>query len=578
MTQVCSDKGLRPYQLQIYNGVHERWGAGDRNVLIVCPTGGGKTRTLSAIVKDHKGASCVIAHRQELVSQLSVALARNGVTHRIIGPTKLIKTIVRMHMSELGKSFYDPNAIVSVAGVDTLVRREEKLKRYLPTVTLWVQDEAHHVLKSNKWGKAAAMFPNAKGLGVTATPCRADGNGLGRDSDGLFESMVMGPNMRQLISEGYLTEYRVFAPPNDIDLTEVAISKVTGDYNINQVRDVVGSSSLIAGDGKSKIVGDIVTHYKRIADGKLGVTFVPSVNQAEEVVRQFNEVGVPAKVLSAKTPDEERAAVMRQFRERKILQIVNVDLLGEGVDVPAIEVVSMARPTASYSLYIQQFGRALRLLDGKEYALVIDHAGNVLRHGLPDAKREWSLDRREKRSASTDNSEALRVCMDHSDGAEGCYQYFERFLKVCPHCGLEIEPPKPSERNAPEQVDGDLYELDAETLAKMRGDVEAIDTPLQDAIESYRKRLIANHTPSAYVGTHTRRYAAKLEAQQNALAALREILAHWAGYHRHTGRSDSEIFRLFYLRFGVDWLTCQALDADKSLALSERVALDIGNV
>jgi superfamily II DNA or RNA helicase len=390
--------------------------------------------------------------------------------------------------------------------------------------------------------------------------------------------MVMGPNMRQLISEGYLTEYRVFAPPNDIDLTDVAISKSTGDYNINQVRDVVGSSSLIAGDGKSKIVGDIVTHYKRIANGKLGVTFVPSVNQAEEVVRQFNEVGVPAKVLSAKTPDEERAAVMRQFRERKILQIVNVDLLGEGVDVPAIEVVSMARPTASYSLYIQQFGRALRLLDGKDYALVIDHAGNVLRHGLPDAKREWSLDRREKRSASTDNSEALRVCMDHRDGAEGCYQYFERFLKVCPHCGLEIEPPKPSERNAPEQVDGDLYELDAETLAKMRGDIEAIDTPLQDAIEAYRKRSIANHTPSAYVGTNTRRYAAKLEAQQNALAALREILAHWAGYHRHTGRSDSEIFRLFYLRFGVDWLTCQALDADKSLALSERVALDIGNV
>lgn len=294
---------LRPYQQKLYNEAHDAWVNGHRNVLAVAPTGAGKTVLLSAIISNHQGASCTIAHRQELVSQISMAFARNGVRHRIIGPNKLIRMIVKMHMVEIGTSFYDPNARAAVAGVDTLVRRGAELSRYLPTVTLWVQDEAHHVLDANKWGAAAKMFPNAKGLGVTATPCRADGAGLGRHHDGLFDVMVVGPTMRHLINDGFLTEYRVFAPPSDIDLTRVNVSKTTGDYNLNQMREAVGHSSLIVSDGKAKIVGDIVSHYKRIALGKLGVTFVPTVEQATEVARQFNESGVPAEVVSAKTPE-----------------------------------------------------------------------------------------------------------------------------------------------------------------------------------------------------------------------------------------------------------------------------------
>jgi superfamily II DNA or RNA helicase len=484
-------------------------------------------------------------------------------------------------MVECGASFYDPNARAAVAGVDTLVRRGTELARYLPTVTLWVQDEAHHVLESNKWGTAAKMFPNAKGLGVTATPCRADGAGLGRHHDGLFDALIVGPTMRRLITDGHLTEYRIFAPPSDVDLSNVAMSKATGDYNVNQMRDAIGHSSLIVSDGKAKIVGDIVSHYKRIAPGKLGVTFVPSVEQATEVAKQFNESDIPAEVVSAKTPDDQRAAIMRKFKDRRILQLVNVDLLGEGVDVPAIEVVSMARPTASYGLYIQQFGRGLRPADGKSHAIIIDHVGNVTRHGLPDAVREWSLDRREKNQSPNDAT-PMRSCVDHkTDGVvttKGCFAAFERFLTVCPSCGLEIQAPTPAERTGPEFVDGDLHELDEATLAKMRGEVSKVDMPLDEAVAAYRADLMRRHTPTIGVMAHTKRFAAKHEAQQQAVGALREIMAHWAGHHRAAGRDDGEIFRRFYLRYGVDWLTAQSLSGDDMLALGERVAIDIGSV
>ncbi len=597
---ICSDTGLRDYQLTLYNAVQDAWCAGNRNVLAVLPTGGGKTRIVSAIVRDHQAPSITIAHRQELVSQISLAFAHNGVRHRIIGPNKLIRMIVQLHMVEVGTSLYDPNARAAVAGVDTLVRRGAELARYLPTVTLWVQDEAHHVLKDNKWGKAAQMLPNAKGLGVTATPSRADGAGLGDHHEGLFYTMVEGPTMRHLINNGHLTEYRVFAPPSDIDLSHVAMSKATGDYNVNQVRDAVGHSSLIATDGKARIVGDIVSHYKRIAMGKQGVTFVPNVEQAIEVARQFNEAGVPAEVVSAKTPDDKRVAIIRDFKNRKLLQLVNVDILGEGVDVPAIECVSMGRPTASYGLYIQQFGRGLRPAKGKTHAIIIDHVGNVARHGLPDARREWSLDRRERNSSPGD-VEPIRTCVDHKVNgivtSQGCFAAYPKYLRECPECGLEVATPTPAERTGPEHVDGDLLELDAETLARMRGDVASVDSPVNAPItqeeinEAAMAQRMTYHKDMKplYAASALLKFVTKIKddddslrgehlAQQEAIGALREIMALWAGHHRAAGRDDGEIFRRFYLRYGVDWLSAQALSSEAALSLGSRVALDIGSM
>lgn len=544
---------LRPYQQQVRDGVEQNWAAGVQNVLAILPTGGGKTVVFSSVLADEQAASVAVAHRQELVSQISLALARNRVRHRIIGPQNVVKMIVRLHMEEVGASYYDANSRCAVAGVDTLIRRGEQLANWLPTVKLWVMDEAHHVLRDNKWGKAVQMFPNARGLGVTATPCRADGNGLGRHADGVFDTMVIGPTMRDLIDAGFLTEYRIFAPPSTFRREEVAVSATTGDFNLDKMRKAVAGSSLVAHDEKT-ITGDIVQHYKRIASGKLGVTFVPDIAAAEEVARQYCDAGVPAEIITGKTSDDDRYRMMRDFRNRKIMQLVSVDVLGEGVDVPAIEVVSMGRPTESYSLYAQQFGRALRLLDGKTHALIIDHVGNVARHGLPDAPREWSLDRRERRSSGKSDAAPVRTCL-------ACTAVFERFMDACPFCGEPI--PQPAQRSGPEFVDGDLYELDAATLAQMRSSLERVDMDPSD----YRDLLTRQGVPQIGIMANVKRHIAR----QETVSTLRDILALWGGYERAAGLSDKEIMRKFYLTYGVDLWTAQTLKRDEMLSLAERV-------
>lgn len=547
---------LRPYQQDIRDDIESRW-LGVPNVLAVLPTGAGKTVLFSSILADEPGASCAIAHRQELVSQISLALARNGVRHRIIGQDPVIRMIVRLHMEEVGANYVVPNAKCAVASVNTLTGKKfsESLKPWLPTVKLWVQDEAHHVLRDNQWGRAAAMFPNARGLGVTATPLRADGNGLGRHADGLFDTMVIGPSMRDLITMGFLTEYRIFAPPSTFQRDQVAVSQTTGDFNLDQMRKAVASSSLVVHDEK-QIVGDIVQHYQRIAPGKLGVTFVPDIVTAEEVASQYVAAGIPAEIITGKTPDDERYKMMRRFKNRQTLQLVSIDVLGEGVDVPAIEVVSMGRPTESYGLYVQQFGRALRLLDGKDRAIIIDHVGNVMRHGLPDAPREWSLDRRERRSSGKSDAQTIRACLNPECGA-----VYERFRDACPYCGTPVPPP--AERSRPEFVDGDLFELDPAMLEQMRGAVARVDmTP-----EAYREQLARQGVPQIGIMANVKRHIER----QETIGTLREAMAVWAGYERAAGLSDREIFRKFYIEHGHDWMTAQTLKRDEALGLAERV-------
>lgn len=547
---------LRPYQQDIRDDIESRW-LGVANVLAVLPTGAGKTVLFSSILADEPGASCAIAHRQELVSQISLALARNGVRHRIIGQDAVIRMIVRLHMEEVGANYVVPNAKCAVASVNTLTGKKfaESLKPWLPTVKLWVQDEAHHVLRDNQWGRAAAMFPNARGLGVTATPLRADGNGLGRHADGLFDTMVIGPSMRDLITMGFLTEYRIFAPPSTFQRDQVAVSQTTGDFDLDQMRKAVASSSLVVHDEK-QIVGDIVQHYQRIAPGKLGVTFVPDIVTAEEVASQYVAAGVPAEIITGKTPDDERYKMMRRFKNRQTLQLVSIDVLGEGVDVPAIEVVSMGRPTESYGLYVQQFGRALRLLDGKDRAIIIDHVGNVMRHGLPDAPREWSLDRRERRSSGKSDAQTIRACLNPECGA-----VYERFRDACPYCGTPVPPP--AERSRPEFVDGDLFELDPAMLEQMRGAVARVDmTP-----EAYREQLARQGVPQIGIMANVKRHIER----QETIGTLREAMAVWAGYERAAGLSDREIFRKFYIAHGHDWMTAQTLKRDEALGLAERV-------
>lgn len=525
------------------------------------------TVTFSDVIHDHDEPSCAIVHRQELVGQISTALARNGVRHRVIGPPKVTKMCVNLHMDELGRSYVDPNSWHAVAGVDTIIRRTTELETWSRSVRRWVGDEFHHFLRENKWGKALEMFPNARGLGVTATPCRADGKGLGRHADGVVDVMIDGPTMRELIDMGYLTDYRIFSPPSDYHRPNIV--GTSGDYTRDGMRKAARGSH---------IVGDVVEHYLRIAPGKLGVTFVPDLDTAAEVAAQFNARGVPAAVVSGESSDEERTRLLRMFKNKQLMQLVNVDLFGEGFDLPAIEVVSFARPTESLSLYIQQFGRVLRLMLGAElhaiweslspaqrkayiaastkpHGIIIDHVGNVTRHRLPDATREWSLDRRDRRSSSSkDSGVPMWTCRQ-------CSGSWEKIYKTCLGCGAPM--PEPSARSGPEFVDGDLIELDPFVLEKMRGEIARVDMHP----EAYRVELSAKYVPTIGQHAHVKRHVERQEAQRQ----LRDSLAWWGGYQRALGRDDSESYRRFYYQFGVDVLTAQTLNAKDATDLKTRV-------
>ncbi len=554
---------LHPQQFRVNTEIRALHAGGARNVLAVSPTGSGKTVMMADHNLQHPGASLNIAHRQELVGQMSLALARNAVSHRVIGGPGLIRQLVSIHMAEVGRSYFDPMARCGVAGVDTLIKRGEFCKAtgkllklpddpWFRQVTLWQTDEAHHLLAENKWGKATLLFPNALGIGWTATPARADGYGLGREADGVFDAMVVGEDMRWHINNGFLTDYRIFAPPSDVDLSEVTIT-AGGDFSPPKLRKAVH---------ESHIVGDVVKHYLRIAPGKLGVTFAVDIEEATKIAAAFRLAGVPAEVVTSDTPDIARAAILRRFRNREILQLVNVDLFGEGFDLPAIEVVSMARPTASFTLYAQQFGRALRLMlapevfarwndlqpherlaaiaaSGKPAGIIIDHVSNVERHnGPPDRRREWSLARRPRRSA---HSGLIGVVPPTT--CQECTASYDRTKKACPFCGHVNEP---ASRSTPAAVDGDLVELDPAVLAAMRGDIERFDL----GPEFYPT------APGAANAVH-QNFVERTRAQK----ALRATMELWAGYRKAMGDTDSESLRRFFFEFRSDWLSVMMLPA-----------------
>jgi hypothetical protein len=384
-----------------------------------------------------------------------------------------------------------------------------------------VQDEAHHIQQKNKWGRAAAMFENARGLGVTATPLRADGRGLSRATDGLMDQLVTGPPMRSIIERGYLSDYRIFAPTTtDLDLSNVTITS-TGDYS---------KPKLIKAVRKSTIIGDVIGTYQKYAVGKLGITFATDVDTAADIADEYRGSGVPAEVVSYKTNDTARSEILRRFRNRNILQLVNVDLFGEGFDLPAVEVASFARPTQSYG----------------------DHVGNVVRHGLPDSVRTWSLDRRVKRQQHSETI-PVRACPN-------CTYVYLKTLAACPDCGYA---PKPQSRSAPQHVDGDLTELDAETLARMRGDA---DRSVMDPV-AYRADLIRKGCPLVGLGRNIRNHNARRAAQ----IELREAIGVWGAYRRREGLADSESYKRFYFKFRIDVLSAQSLGTADALALAERV-------
>lgn len=524
---------LRLYQSTAIDRVYQAYHAGHRNVLCVLPTGGGKSVIVSQIILDghQQGLSeCVIAHRNELVGQMSLHVARRGIPHRIIASKASVAQITAEHRREFGRSLVNPDARCSVVSVDTLKARAESLQQWAAQVQRWTIDEAHHVLRANKWGAAVSMFPNAYGLGVTATPQRADGMGLGAHHDGVFETMIAGPSMRELIDMGALSDYEIAIPDSDFVIDDDSLAP-SGDWSSKRMREA---------SKRSHIVGDVVVEYQRRAPGKRAICFATDVETAGEMAQRFNDAGIVAAAVSAKTPTETRNEYIRRFRDGRVTVLVNVDLFGEGFDVPAVEVVIMARPTASLAVYLQQFGRALRPLEGKPFGLVIDHVSNWKRHGFPDKQHIWTLDRREKRVKREPDPDDIPLT-----ACRACSRPYERIHHSCPYCGHE--PIAAGGGRTIDQVDGDLILLDRAKLAEMRAAIQL------EAPADVEARVAHVAGPIAGKGAANRQFE-RHAAQERLIAAVEQ----WAGVRRAAGEDDRMIHRRFYHALGVDVLTAMA--------------------
>lgn len=558
---------LRAYQLAMKQGIRAKWAAGAQCVMGLTATGSGKTVTMASTAADllAEGAVVVVqAHRAELVGQLSLALAREGIRHNLICSTKVRKQIVDAHLDELGRSFFDPAARCYVESVDTALKRSPH-----PGVTHVFTDEGHHVLIANKWGRALLKYPDAKYLLMTATSNRADGKGVARVCAGLVDALEVGPGLAELMAMGMLTTYQILhAKASDLDMSGVEIG-ANGELNQQQSARAVHKSK--------KIVGDAVRHYLQHAAGKLCIVFAVDIEHARELTERYCAAGVRAELVTGEDLDDVRLGAMKRFKARETTVLVNVDLFGEGTDVPGVEVVQMCRPTASFALFCQMIGRMLRLniapflmqqwdsisvpdrlayiaASDKPHALLIDHVGNidttfkvgdVEYSGPPEGFTGWNIEGR-TRSRNTGSGIPQRTCLK-------CFQAYERHWLECPYCGEAA--PEPAARGGPEEVDFDLRWYDPNLLAELRAKVQWIDGPAK--------------LPSGLSAEAQRAAHHNWNARQAAQHHLRAAIAHWAGVEGHD--NDTVNYRKFGLTFGIGVPHALVLGATEADKLRERI-------
>jgi superfamily II DNA or RNA helicase len=392
---------LRPYQSRGIADIRAAFRTA-RRVLGVFPTGAGKTTIIASIVQDTlaRGSRVVImAHREELITQIRDRLALFGI----------VAAIIKAGHPE------DPNNPVQVASVQSLAGRLDRHN----APDLLIVDEAHHTLAAT-YRSILDAWSKSRVLGLTATPWRLDGRGLGE----VFESMVQGPTVAELIEQGHLVRARVLGSTRGLDLSDVATRG--GDFDIEALEKAIARAGL---DGDA--VRTFKTHFPTSGTA---VAFCVSVKHAERVAAAFNDAGIPAAVLTGADKEAHRKRVLEDLAAGRIRVLCSVDVISEGFDLPAISAVILLRPTKSLSLFLQQVGRALRPAPGKLFAWVFDHAGNSLRHGHPESFRDWTLDAEQpaKRALTqTEDGMALTVrqCLS-------CYA-IHATAPVCPFCGTE---------------------------------------------------------------------------------------------------------------------------------------------
>ncbi|BDA85450.1 DEAD/DEAH box helicase [Aureimonas sp. SA4125] len=411
---------LRPYQSEL----SERVRSVRSNVLVQADTGAGKTAILADVAKREQYV-VALAHRNILIRQMSSTLARHGVRHTTVCSDHTRRLCLLEHRRAVGQEMLTgTRANKVVSSVDRLLSMHRRCTLRLDRSKPWtvLVDEAHHMLDSNKWGRVQEVLPNARFVGFTATPCRADGASLARGRGGVFDELMQAEELRadsvrKLISWGYLSDFACYSVPAPADFNEDAlVVGADGDYT--------PQSQLGAFDGAAwTFAGDAVRHYRRLADGKQAIVFCVGIGIAQITAKMFRDAGHSAAAISSQMSPAEVARVFDLFRSKAVNVICHVDMLGEGVDVPAIEALIMLRKTASLANFRQWVGRALRPEPGKARAIIIDHVGNVLTHGMPDEHIAWSLEDPPRSGKSN-----LVACAE-------CAASYKGWLSRCPECG-----------------------------------------------------------------------------------------------------------------------------------------------
>lgn len=466
---------LRDYQAELITETRDALREFN-SVLLQCPTGGGKT-ALAAFMAGSaakRGNRITFGvHRRELVKQTAKTFDKVGIPYGIIG-----------------SGFTgDRNQLVQIASIQTLEKRLD----WYPRPHLYIPDEAHHA-GAETWAHVIDHYAagGSKIVGLSATPQRMDGAGLGK----WFKKMVLGPPPAWLIDQGFLSPYRLFAPSMP-DLS--GIRKTGADF----ARGALGERM-----SGTNIIGDVVSTYRKLAHGRKAMVFCVSIKHSLAVVEQFQKAGYRAAHIDGDSPN--RDELIQAFEDGRIQVLSSVDLVSEGFDLPAIEVAILLRPTHSLSLFLQQVGRVLRPVYAKgfdletqmgrlaaiaagpkPFAIILDHSANTIDrdkggrgHGLPDDERDWSLQGREKKKRGSNDEDEAAVT------TRQCPQCFRvhRPAPVCEGCGFEF----PTMGRTVKELEGELHEVDRKAAQVQRKQEQAKAQTLEDLIAIGKSRKMPN--------------------------------------------------------------------------------------
>lgn len=381
-----------------------------------------------------------LVHRQELLMQAAMTFAEYGIEHRLVCSDSDARAIKAQQFREFGRSFVKHDALTVVGTVQTVARHLESVAGWFNPAML-VADECHLSMAAG-WVKVLTRWEKTKLLGLTGTPERLDGKALGRSSGGLYDEMVLGPSVGEMIENGYLAPYRLWRP--NVHLNQVDLKMKGKDYDAATLEKELEGPV---------IFGDVIGHYRRYAHGTPAIGFCPTVASAKHFAAAFADAGYRAVSIDGMTDDALRRRTLAALGTGDLDVVFNCGILTEGTDIPLATTAIMLRRTLSLAMYLQSVGRVLRTHERKDYARVIDCVGVSLIHGYPDDEREWSLDGRpkKKRGESEREIELMR-----------CPSCWEEHLprKTCPACGYSYGEDEVVRRNKEmQQVDAELVEV-----------------------------------------------------------------------------------------------------------------------